>query len=100
MKSAPVIEKLYNEYKDQVDFFSINETDQDTAKIARFKDKMGITFPVLLGGKEKLAMKIIGSNSYPVFILMDGENRKILWKMVGYHENMEELIKTAIKQNL
>jgi len=100
MKSAPVIEKLYNNYKDKVHFFSINETDQDTAKIARFKEKMGITFPVLLGGKEKLAVKVNGRGGYPVFILMDAQSRKVLWKIEGYTENLEELIKDAIDQNL
>jgi thiol-disulfide isomerase/thioredoxin len=99
MKSAPVIEKLYREYKDKVYFFSINETDQDTAKISRFKDKMGITFPVLLGGREKLAGKLNGGKGYPVFILMDAESGKVLWNKQGYSENLEELITDAIRQN-
>lgn len=98
MKSAPVIERIFTEYKDQVHFFSINETDKDTAKIARFKDKMGITFPVLLGGKEKLAFKVSGTNGYPLFILMDAESRKVLWQVSGYSENLQERIITTIKQ--
>jgi thiol-disulfide isomerase/thioredoxin len=100
MKSAPVIEKLYNEYKDKIYFFSINETDQDTAKIARFKEKMGITFPVLLGGGEKLAGKLNGENGYPVFILMDAESGKVLWNKQGFSENLEELITAAFQKNL
>lgn len=100
MKSAPVIEKLYIEYKDRVHFFSVNETDRDTAKIARFKNMMGITFPVLLGGKEKLAVKVNGRGGYPLFILMDARSGKLLWKLEGYTENLEELIKDAIDQNL
>jgi thiol-disulfide isomerase/thioredoxin len=100
MKSAPVIEKLYIEYKARVHFFSVNETDRDTAKIARFKDMMGITFPVLLGGKEKLALKVNGKGGYPVFILMDARSGKLLWKLEGYAENLEKLIKDAIDQNL
>jgi len=100
MKSAPVIERLYKDYKDKVYFFSINETDLDTAKIARFKEKMGITFPVLLGGEEKLAQKINGRGSYPVFILMDAESGKVLWKMEGYSEDLELRISEAISQNL
>jgi len=100
MKSAPVIEKLYNEYKDKVYFFSINETDLDTAKIARFKEKMGITFPVLLGSEDKLAQKINGRGSYPVFILMDAGSGKVLWKMEGYSDNLELRISEAINQNL
>lgn len=100
MKSAPVIEKLYHEYKDKVYFFSINETDQDTAKIGRFKEKMGITFPVLLGGREKLAEKISGETGYPVFIIMDAESGKVLWQRKGYSANLEEVIADAIRKNL
>jgi thiol-disulfide isomerase/thioredoxin len=100
MKSAPVIEKLYNEYKDKVYFFSVNETDQDTAKIERFKEKMSITFPVLLGGKDKLAEKVTGGSGYPVFILMDAESGKVLWSKKGYAENLEDQVKEAIRQNL
>jgi len=98
MKSVPVIEKIYAEYKDQVHFFSINETDKDTAKISRFIDKMGVTFPVLLGGKDKLAWKVTGTYGYPLFILMDAESSKVLWQMSGYSENLEELIISTIKK--
>lgn len=100
MKSAPVIEKLYTQYQGSVHFFSINETDQDTVKIIRFKEKMGVTFPVLLGGKEKLAVKVIGRSSYPAFIIVDAHSRKVVWKFEGYSDNLEEIIKEAIEQNL
>ena len=100
MKSAPVIEKIYHTFKDKVYFFSINEMDRDTAKITRFSEKMGITFPVLLGGKEKMAARITGSGGYPVFFLMDAESRKVLWNMAGYDENLEEMIIEAIQDHL
>jgi thiol-disulfide isomerase/thioredoxin len=96
MKSAPVLEKLYQKYKDQVHFFSINETDHDTAKIIRFKDKMGLSLPTLLGNKGEIAARVEGSGGYPVFILMDGKSRKVLWKFTGYIENVEEIISAAI----
>ena len=100
MKSAPVIEKLYNGFKDQVYFFSVNEIDRDTTKIINFRKKMGITFPVLLGGKEKLVSKLTGSAGYPLFFLMDAESRMVLWSFAGYAENLEEIIAEAIKNNL
>jgi len=100
MKSAPVVEKLYSEYKDEVHFYSVNEIDSDTAKINRFKSKMGITFPVLLGGKDKLAMKVSNNGGYPVFILLDAVSRKVIWKCVGYSENLEELVSEVINNNL
>jgi thiol-disulfide isomerase/thioredoxin len=100
MKSATIMEKIYKNYKERVSFYSINETDRDTAKINRFHDKMGITFPVLLGGKEKVASKVTGNYGYPVFILFDGRNRKILWKFTGYTEKLDEMITNAIEQQL
>jgi thiol-disulfide isomerase/thioredoxin len=98
MKSAPVIEKLYMEFRDNIHFISVNETDQDIAKIKLFKEKMGITFPVLTGGEEKLSVKMTGSKAYPLFILADARTMKVLWKLVGYTENLEELIVEAINK--
>jgi thiol-disulfide isomerase/thioredoxin len=100
MKSARIVEDIYNEYKEKILFFSVNETDNDTAKINRFKDKMGISFPVLLGGNEKIAPLVTGNGGYPVFILFDAENRQILWKFTGYNEELKTLIINAINQNL
>jgi len=99
MKSAPVLEKLYESYKDKVYFFSVNEVDSDTAKIDRFCDKMGITFPVLLGGKEKIGTRVC-DGGYPVFILMEAETGKVLWTITGYTENLEEIISEALDENL
>jgi len=100
MKAAPVIEKLFNEYKDSIHFYSVNEVDSDKEKIKRFRDMKNISFPMLLGGKEKLSVKVNGRSGYPLFILMDAQSGKVLWKLEGYTENLEELIKNAIDQNL
>ncbi len=100
MKSAPVIEKIYHLYKDRIYFYSINEVDQDTARIINFCSKMGITMPVLLGEKNKISGAIPGAGGYPVFILMDAESRQVKWHMCGYAENLEDLIREAINNNL
>ncbi len=100
MQSAPAIENLYRQYKDSVHFFSVNEIDTDTAKISRFREMMGISFPVLLGAKEKLAIKVNCTGGYPVFILMDAASRKVIWKFVGYTGNLETVIKDAIRSRL
>jgi thiol-disulfide isomerase/thioredoxin len=100
MKSAPVIEKLFQEYQDQVYFFSVNEVDRDKEKISRFCEKMGISFPVLIGGSDRIATKVSQNGGYPVFILVDGESRKVLWSLSGYTENLEEIVREAIIQNL
>jgi thiol-disulfide isomerase/thioredoxin len=100
LKSAPVIENLYNTFKDRVYFLSVDEIDFDTAKIAMFRDKMGISMPVLTGGKEKIAAKINGDGGYPVFFLLDAESRKVLWSMAGFAENLQDIISDAILKNL
>jgi thiol-disulfide isomerase/thioredoxin len=100
MKSAPVIEKVYESYKDQVYFLSVNEIDRDTAKISNFLEKMGITMPVLLGGKEKIGAKVTRRGGYPVFFLMDAETRKVLWSMEGFADNLEEIINEELKKYL
>jgi thiol-disulfide isomerase/thioredoxin len=100
MKSAPIIEKLYFDYNETVYFFSINEVDMDIDRINSFRDKMGITFPVLIGKKGKLAAKVTGTGGYPVFFLMDAGSGKVLWSMTGYSEDLEEILSEAIKNNL
>lgn len=100
MRSAPVIEKLYQEFSDRVYFFSVNEVDQDTAKIKLFREKMGITFPVLTGHGGELAMKVTGRNGYPLFFLMDAETGKVVWSLTGLSDDLESLIRNAMKNNL
>jgi hypothetical protein len=100
LKSAPVIENLYNSFKDRVYFFSVDEVDSDTARISMFRSKMGITMPILTVREEKIASRISGDGGYPVFFLMDAESRKVLWSMVGFTENLEDLISAAIMNNL
>lgn len=97
MKSATVVEKIYQDYKHQVHFYSINETDTDTAKIKRFVTSMGISFPVLLNRKGKMAFQATGTGGYPVFLLVDGRTRQILWKRTGYSEDLGSVIIDAIK---
>lgn len=96
MKSAPVVDELYHDYKDKVYFFSVNEVDKDTARISLFCNKMGISFPVLLGGKDKMAPRVSNNGGYPVFFLLDAETGKVLWSTTGYSEDLRTEIEEAI----
>jgi thiol-disulfide isomerase/thioredoxin len=96
MKSAPVMERIYEKHKDHVTFIGINETDHDTLKISRFREKMDITFPVLLGKKGSIASKVTGTGGYPLFILLDGGSRKVLWHLTGYTDQLEEIVESEI----
>ena len=98
MKSAITIEKIFQEYNDDVQFLGVNEIDSDTAKINRFREKMNIAFPVLLNRGEKIAWLLEATGSYPVFVLLDAETRKVLWKLIGYSDDLEVRIIEAINQ--
>jgi hypothetical protein len=100
MKSAPILEELYQEYKSQIHVIGINETDQDPARIALFMDKMNINFPVYLGKKGDIARKVGGSNAYPIFILVDGKTRRIIWHFTGFTEKLKGIIKNEINNDL
>lgn len=99
MKSAIIIEKLYKDFDDEVHFVSVNETDNDTAKINLFRKKMDISFPVLLNSGEKIAWQLTGTGAYPLFILLDAETHKVLWYLTGYSEDLESRIREAINLN-
>jgi thiol-disulfide isomerase/thioredoxin len=100
LKSAPVIEKLYDEYKGKMAFYSVNEIDKDISKIERYMEKLAITFPVLLNHGEKIAYRVAGSNSYPVFLMVDGASGKVLWYFAGYTESLENILRKAMEENL
>jgi thiol-disulfide isomerase/thioredoxin len=99
MKSAPVIEKIYQDYKDDIHFYGLDEVDSDITKITRYKNQMGITFPLLTGGNDKISDKLFENGGYPLFFLLDARKGKILWKHQGFSENLESIITDAINLN-
>lgn len=99
IKSAPVIEKMNEIYGDRMQFYGVNEIDNDTNKIIRYRDKLSMSLPVLLNKDEKLSYRLTGSNAYPLFIILDGDSGKVLWHFSGYSENLEEILKNAIEEH-
>jgi thiol-disulfide isomerase/thioredoxin len=89
MKATPIVEKTYLRYKEKVHFYSVNEMDSDLKKIIRFKEKMGVTMPVLVSKGSKIA-HAIGEGGYPLFVLLDARTGKILWKFSGYSDDLEQ----------
>ncbi len=96
MKATPVIEKMYELYKDKIHFYSVNEMDNDMAKIIRFKNKMGVTMPVLVA-KEKTISPSVGDGGYPFFVLLDAATGKVLWSYTGYTIDLEQQIRDGIQ---
>ncbi len=99
MKSAPVLELLYEEYKDRIYFLSINEIDKDPEKILRFKEAMQLTLPVLLNTGKKISGST-GASGYPLFLLVDATTLQILWQHAGYNDDLEALLREAFELNL
>lgn len=95
MKATPIVEKTYLLFNKKVHFYSINEMDSDLKKIIRFKDKMGVTMPVLVSKGSKIS-HTIGEGGYPFFVLLDALTGKILWKYSGYSDDLEEQIVNGI----
>lgn len=96
MKAAPVIEEIYQVYNDQIYFYSVNEMDDDVAKIKRFKAKMGISMPVLLGARKDIS-PVVSDGSYPVFLLLDAATGKVLWTTSGYSLELLNNIKLGLE---
>lgn len=99
MKAAPVMEKLYREYRDKIHFYSVNEVDKNLEKIRDFKSKLDITFPVLLNRQESLAVKVNGSKAYPAYFIMEGETGKVVWRGSGYSEDLEMKLRNVFDAN-
>jgi hypothetical protein len=99
MKSSPVVERLYLEFKDRVYFVGVNEVDKDPEKIERYRSSMALSFPVLLNASEKITGRA-GISGYPAFLLADAATRKLLWSYSGYQEDLESIIRQAISGQL
>ena len=99
MQALPALQDLHERYKDKglriigIDPYDTKEKDD----IDNFLAKRGVTYTVLLGGKD--VAKEYHVSGYPTIYLIDNEG-KVLFTQVGYGEGTEEKLEEAIKQNL
>ncbi|MDD3738397.1 MAG: TlpA disulfide reductase family protein [Lentimicrobiaceae bacterium] len=89
MRAAPIVEKLYEKYKDRIAFYSINEVDDDVEKIKKFADKMHVTMPIVIPSKRGF-FKNISDKGYPIFVLYNASDNKIISIINGYNDNLEK----------
>ncbi len=80
---APVLEKLYRKYHDQglqivgLAYEYIDDTPRDLRQIAIYREKFGITFPLLLAGTTdegqiaKTLPQLVGFGAFPTSIFID-----------------------------
>jgi len=99
MLALPALQNLHEKYNNKglkiigIDPYDTKEKDD----IDNFLAKRGVTYTVLLGGKE--VSKEYHVSGYPTIYLIDKEG-KIISTQVGYGEGTEEKLEEIIKQNL
>ena len=94
---APVLEELYRKYRDQglqivgLAYEYVDDTSRDLKQIAIYRDKFGISFPLLLAGTTdqgqiaKTLPQLVGFGAFPTSIYIDrsGHVRAILAGFTG-----------------
>jgi peroxiredoxin len=99
MLALPALQNLHEKYNNKglkvigIDPYDTKEKDD----IDNFLAKRGVTYTVLLGGKD--VAKEYHVSEYPTMYLID-KNGKIILSQVGYGEGVEEELEKIIKENL
>ena len=99
MLALPALQNLHVKYKDKglhvigIDPYDTKEDDD----IENFLSKRGVTYTILLSGKD--VAKKYHVSGYPTLYLID-KNGKIISSQVGYGEGTEEKLEQIIKEQL
>jgi peroxiredoxin len=99
MQALPALQNLHERYADQglkmigIDPYDTKEDD----KIDEFLAKRGVTYTVLLGGKD--VAKAYRVSGYPTMYVI-GKDGKIVFNQIGYGEGTEAELEEVIKANL
>ncbi len=103
MKELPILEKVYNKYKNErVKFFLIDITEatrnmtgfENSPKAGPFLKKKGVTMPILYDTRG-VAMERYGAQTLPRLYIVNG-NRKITLIREGFHPGKEKEFTTEI----
>ncbi|MBD8032488.1 MULTISPECIES: peroxiredoxin family protein [Solibacillus] len=79
---APHLQRIYEEYNDQLEILAVNMTKKDTPKdVQEFVNRYGLTFPVLLDEQGDVSMTY-GAFTIPTTIFID-EKGNIKHEFVG-----------------
>lgn len=79
---APHLQRLYDEYSDQLEILAVNMTVKDTRMdVQKFVNEYGLTFPVLLDEQGDVSMTY-GAFTIPTTIFID-EKGNIIHEFVG-----------------
>lgn len=98
MLAAPALQALHDKYKDKgLTIIGIDPYDKKEDGIAAFLEKKGITYTVLLGGKDAAIDYRV--SAYPTMYLID-KNGKVIFSQEGYSKEMESTLEEIILKNL
>jgi len=107
MKELPLLEEVYQEYKDErIKFFLVDITEatrtipgnENLPKAGPFLEEKGVTMQILYDTRGTV-MKRYNAQTLPRLFLMDG-NRKITLTRRGFHEGEEEKFKKDLSVEL
>jgi thiol-disulfide isomerase/thioredoxin len=94
----PSLQALYEKYKDKgLLLLGIDPYDKKEDDIESFLAKHGVTYTVLLGGKD--VANDYQVSSYPTIYIVD-KNGKIIFTQVGYGKGIETILEKVILENL
>jgi len=98
MLAIPELQDLHERYQDKgLNVIGINPVDTKEDDIEKFLIKRGVSYPVLLEGKEVSSQYHV--SAYPTIYLLDQEG-KILFVQVGYGEGVKAMLEEIIISNL
>lgn len=98
MLALPGLQALSEKYQSQgLSVIGIDPFDTKDDDIVSFLKKRGITYTVLLGGKD--VAKDYRVSAYPTLYLID-RNGKIIYVQNGYSKDLEKILEDSIKENL
>ena len=107
MKELPLLEEVYQKYKDErIKFFLVDITEatrtipgnENLPKAGPFLEEKGVTMQILYDTRGTV-MKRYNAQTLPRLFLMDG-NRKITLTRRGFHEGEEEKFKKDLSVEL
>ncbi len=98
MQALPGLQALHLKYKDKgLKIIGIDPYDKKEDGLAAFLAKRGVTYTILLEGKD--AAKNYRVSGYPTMYLIDRKGN-IIFTQVGYGKGVDEVLEEVIKKNL
>jgi thiol-disulfide isomerase/thioredoxin len=98
MLAIPGLQSLHEKYRNKgLKIIGIDIHDTKESGIAGFLSKRGVTYPVVLGGKD--ASEQYHISALPTIYLIDKKG-KIIFSRTGYEKGFEETLEQIIRKNL